>query len=161
MVNSSSRRPMLIRIEVPTQSVLPLDSGTDGPYFPGLNSFARGSGVSCCAPPDEIDVYLTVPMSATNIQFFPPAEIGYSNRLYDNTTLNSVKWNMTQRSQVTLFYIDEAEQSTYQFSVIIGSILLGAAIPGVADWSKDISTANRPYFLYRRVRRKVLKAIRR
>jgi hypothetical protein len=139
--------------------VLPLDAGIDGPHFPDLNSLERRSGVICCTLPDEIDVTLTFPGSAVNIQLFPPAKVGSFRRWSDNITMYYGEWQMTERTQVTLSYVDEAEQSTYQISVIMGSLLLGAAIPGIADWSKDISTANRPYFWYRRARRKVLKSI--
>jgi hypothetical protein len=125
--------------------VLPLDRGIDGPYFPGLISFAWGSGVSCCTLADEVGVYLTLPMSAVAIEPFPPARVGFFNRLSDNMTLKSVEWDLTQVTQVTLSYVDETEQSTYEGSIIMGSLLLGGGISGIGDWLKDLSTPNRPY----------------
>lgn len=139
--------------------VLPLDAGIDGLYFPGLSSLESRSGVSCCTLPDEIDVTLTFPKSAVNVQPFPPARVGFFRRWSDNMTMYSVEWEMTQRTQVTLSYVDEAEQSTYEISVIMGSLLLGAAMSGVADWLEDATTVNRPYLWYRRIRRKLLQII--
>lgn len=120
--------------------VLPLSAGIDGAYFPNLESFERESGVTCCTSPTETDVYLIFPESAVDLQPFPPAKVGFFSRYYDNATLNSVEWNMTDRTQVVLSYVDLTEQSAYEVSVILGSLLLGAGISGIADWLKEHST---------------------
>ena len=137
--------------------VLPLDAGTDSQYFPNLDSLERRSGVSCCTLPDEIVVSLTFPRSAVNIQLFPPGKVG-SSPSPDNMTMYYAEWEMTQRAQVTLSYTDEAEQSTYEGRVIMGSLLLGAGISGVGDCLKAVSTSNRPYLWYR-MKRIVLKSV--
>jgi|GEM_PF-2043426 len=51
----------------------------------------------------------------------------------------SAQWQMTQKGQVILSYDDEAEQSTFDGSVILGSLLLGAGISNISDWLKEFS----------------------
>jgi hypothetical protein len=123
--------------------VLPLNVGIGSVYFPRLESFSRESGVFCCTLPTEIDVYLTFPESAVNIQPFPYATLGLFSRPYDNATMNSAEWTITERTQLTLSYVDQTEQSYYEISVILGSLLVGAGISGIADGLRQYSTAKR------------------
>jgi hypothetical protein len=118
------------------QIVLPLDAGTDGPNFPNLTSFLWNESDSCCTVANEIFVYITFPKAAVNIQTFPQAKFGVN----DANTLYFVQWNMTQRTQVSLYYVDQDQQSYFEISVIIGSLLLGAGISGIADWLKERSS---------------------
>ena len=119
---------------------LPLDAGIDGMYFPNLQPFEKESGVYCCQESAETDVYLIIPESATNIQSFPSAKLTIFSRYYDNATLNSVEWTLTQRTQVSVSYVDESEQFTYEISAILGSLLLGAGISGIAYRLREYST---------------------
>jgi hypothetical protein len=139
--------------------VIPLDAGIGAPYFPDLDSLESRSGVSCCALPDEIHVTLTFPRSAVNIQLFPPGRVGFFRRWPDNMTMYYAEWEMTQRTQVTLSYVDEAEQSTREGRVIMSSLLLGAGISGIGDWLKGVSTPKRAYLWYRRITRNILKSV--
>lgn len=119
---------------------LPLDAGIDGMYFPNLQPFEKETGVECCQDPAETDVYLIIPESAINIQSFPSAKLTVFSRYYDNATLNSVEWYMTRRTQVSLSYVDDSEQFTYEVYAILGSLLLGAGISGIADQWREYST---------------------
>ncbi len=118
------------------QIVLPLDAGTDGPNFPNLTAFLWNESDTCCTLANEIYVYFTFPKAAVNIQTFPQAKLGVN----DANTLDFVQWNMTQRTQVSLYYVDQDKESTFEISVIIGSLLLGSGISGIADWLKERSS---------------------
>jgi hypothetical protein len=118
------------------QILLPLDAGIDGPNFPNLTPFLWSESVTCCTLADETYVSVTFPKAAVNIQTFPQAKLGVNAA----NTLDFVEWNMTQRTQVSLYYVDQDEQSTFEISVIIGSLLLGSGISGIADWLKEHSS---------------------
>ena len=63
---------------------------------------------TCCTEASEIDVYIAFPRSAVSIQTFPTAKLDANP--YDATS-DIVTWNLTQRAQVSLFYVDQNEQS--------------------------------------------------
>jgi hypothetical protein len=115
--------------------VLPLDAGIDGPDFPSLSSLMWNESVICCTLADETNVVVTFPKTAVNIQTFPQANFGVNSA----DTLDLVRWTFTQRAQASLYFVDQDEQSTFEISVIIGSLLLGAGISGIAEWLKPHS----------------------
>ncbi len=115
------------------QIVLPLDAGVDGPNFPSLTSLLWNESVTGYTLANETNVYITFPKAAVNIQTFPQAKFGVNGA----NTLDFVEWTMTQRTQVNLYYVDQDEQLSFEISVIIGSLLLGSGISGIADWLKE------------------------
>ncbi len=116
--------------------VLPLDLGLDGQYFPELVPLEWNENVTHYTMADETNVIITFPSSAGNIQTFPPAKLR-TNPPYDSeNALDSVDWNMTARTEVSLYYVNQDEQSRFEFAVVVGSILVGAGISGIADLLK-------------------------
>jgi len=84
----------------------------------------------------SIKVYVTVPVSATQIQAFP--ETGsrtiLPQNLTGNTIVDSMEWDLTQRKTVTLSYVDGNVAGGYQATLIVGSIILGAGVSEFLDY---------------------------
>jgi hypothetical protein len=59
------------------------------------------------------------------------------SRYTDNATLDSVAWRLTDWNDVVLSYVDENEQSWFQFPLIAGSLLFGAGLSGIYEWLKE------------------------
>jgi len=116
--------------------VLPLNAPVGGLLFPALSPFIWAANATCCTLASETDVYVTFPRSAVNIQFFPAATMGVSST---DPTLDFVQWNMTERAQAYLYFVDQNESSSYEISVILGSLLLGSGLSGFADWLSERS----------------------
>jgi hypothetical protein len=134
-----------------------LDTGWDVSKVGNLSQSLNVTNINL----NSIKVYVTVPASAREISAFPETSSRkpLPQYLTGNTVVDSIEWDLTQRKTVTLSYVDDAEQSMYEGALIIGSLLLGAGVSGIGDWVIDISTLNRPYLWYIRMRRKVLKRI--
>jgi hypothetical protein len=118
------------------QILLPLDSPLDGPYFPALIPYVWKENVTGYTLADNNSVDITFPRDAANIQPFPQAKVGVT----EDNTRDLVEWIFTQRTQLNLYYVNQDEQSTFEVYVILGSLLLGSGISGIADWLKDRSS---------------------
>ena len=97
---------------------------------------------------DSIKVYVTVPASARQIQAFP--ETGsrtiLPQSLTGNAVVDSMEWDLTQRKTVYLSYVDANVAWCYESALIVGSIMLGAAVSEYIDylirrlWNSDRKT---------------------
>jgi len=95
-------------------------------------------------PVESMEVYITVPNSAENLQAFPePNSRTPFFRRSDNQTINSIQWVLKERKTITLSYVDQQTTSLYEFSVLLGGLLLGTGVSGFLNWLTDASAKAR------------------
>jgi hypothetical protein len=125
--------------------VLPLEAGVGGDDFPEIEHLQRQLQVGFVTPPvASMEVYIGIPISAQNLQAFPePNSRTPFFRRSDNQTINSIQWVLSERKTITLSYVDQQTTSLYEFSVLLGGLLLGTGVSGFLNWLTDASAKAR------------------
>jgi hypothetical protein len=125
--------------------VLPFETGVGGDDFPEVEQLRRQLQVSFVTPPiASMEVYIAVPVSAQNLQAFPETSSRAPFVRYpDNQTINSIHWTLNERKTITLSYVDQQIASLYEFSIILGGILLGTGVSGILNLLTDLSAEAR------------------
>jgi hypothetical protein len=127
--------------------VLPFESGVGGSDFPEVYDIESRLKVGFVTPPAQsIQVYVTLPPSAENVQAFPePTSRSPYVRRPSNQTANSIYWVLSQRESVTVSYDDSIVRFRYDSMGILGSLFLGVGASGILDWLNGISRRERRF----------------
>jgi len=119
--------------------VLPFETGVGGSHFPDVDKVQRQLQVGFVTPPVvTMDVYVSIPESAVNVQTYPEATSRSPFvRFTDNRTLNSVSWQLSERKTIIVSFVNRQESIVYDSSAIIGSLMVGVALSVVPEWLKE------------------------
>jgi hypothetical protein len=125
--------------------VLPFETGVGGPDFPEVDKLQTQLRVTFISTPaDQMEVYVTLPPSAENVQAFPePTSRSPYVRRTDNQTANSVHWVLNQRQTVTVSFDDSNIRLQFDAMAILGSLFLGVGASGILDYLNGISKEGR------------------
>jgi len=121
-----------------TTIFLPLETLVGGETVGDLQSKLK---VSLFDPP-QMTVYITLPLSADNVQAFPETS-SRTPYVREGSAMNSIKWNLTGRKSISLSYIDRDAASFYEFVLLLGGLLLGTGVSGVHNWLNRLAANKR------------------
>jgi hypothetical protein len=107
--------------------VLQLDNGVL--WTNSFANFAGKLGVDSVSIP-SLSVYVVLPASARDIQSFPETSQRKPLPYYltSNATVDSIEWDLAGPTTITLSYVDDTVAGQFELYLVVGSILLGAAI---------------------------------
>jgi hypothetical protein len=108
-------------------------------YFPEVDQVTEQLGIGIRSPPAKLmNIYVTLPWSAENVQAFPdPTTV--TPYYVGNRTQVSVEWVLTEAQAITLSYNDSFLRWNYETRAILGSLFVGVGASGGLDWVEECS----------------------